>query len=98
MVVISRGLRTSEIRHNCQLHDPIDGTQAEIMSRSIFGLIYTYNVLPQHVVDQPTTSVFQSLLQRGLLNVAARGLPLLELLCVEGVRTIRVRTFPALFL
>ena len=49
-----RGLRAPPQRHTRPLHDPIDGTQAGMMDRSLLGLVYTYNMLPQHVVDAVT--------------------------------------------
>jgi len=33
--------------------------QHALHSRSIFGMVYVYNRLPQNVVDQPTVSAFQ---------------------------------------
>ena len=36
-----RGLRSGGLHHTRQMHDPIAGSSLAIMSRSIFGLIYT---------------------------------------------------------
>ena len=92
-----RGLRSSEIRHTRQLHDPIDASSPAIMSRSVFGMIYTYNLLPQYVVDRPTVSEFQGLLQKGLLAAIGRGIARWEHLFSEHVRGLHVRSFQSLF-
>ncbi len=47
--------------HNKQLYGHIlDVTfQHALHSRSIFGMVYVYNRLPQYVVDRKTVSLFQ---------------------------------------
>jgi hypothetical protein len=59
-----RSLRAPHLRHNPQIHDPSDGTESRLMNRSIFGLIYAYNCLPQVVVDSCSISISQRHLQR----------------------------------
>ena len=53
-------------RHTKQLHDYIDGTQSVMLKHSVLGLVLVYNKLPQHVVDAPTVSKFQKMLQHEL--------------------------------
>ena len=40
-----RGWRLQACRHTKQLLDPIDGTHSKLMFRSVYGLIYTNNLL-----------------------------------------------------
>ena len=67
---LPRDLRAPEHRYNKQLHDPIDSCHLWIMQRSVFGLIYTYNMLRQHVVDTTTVCTFQRRLQWSLVRLA----------------------------
>ena len=50
-------------RHCKQLVDPCDGSQSSLLTRSPFGLIRIYNLLPQFVVSASTAKLFQSKLQ-----------------------------------
>ena len=52
--------------HNKQLHDPIDGTRSSATQRSVLGMIHTYNLLPQTLVDISSVNAFQRKLQNGL--------------------------------
>ena len=63
-----RALRAPHLRHDHQLHDPIDGSQANMYQRSLMGLVYSYNMLPQTVIDSKTVSSFQKRLQAGVLR------------------------------
>ncbi len=45
----------------------------DIFRRSLFGLVCSYNLLPQSVVDISSVSAFQSRLQRAVLKVARDG-------------------------
>ena len=92
-----RGFRGVALRHDRQLHDPIDGSCPAIMCRSVFSLIYAYNLLPQHVVASPTAKSFQSCLQRGLKKACSRGLLHWQHLFVDGVRALQVHSFQSLF-
>ena len=56
-------------RHEKQLVDPIDGTHSHAMERSVFGLIYFYNVLPKHVISAPSIKLFQRMLQQGHCDI-----------------------------
>ena len=50
-VMFPRGFRERHLRHNRQIHDYSDGSDSRLFQRSIFGLVNTYNLLPQFVVD-----------------------------------------------
>ena len=54
--------RLASKRHNKQIHEHCDGQQTDLTQRSLFGLVNVYNLLPQNVVDAPTTTTFQTLL------------------------------------
>ena len=60
--------RLSSIRHGKQLLERRAFT--DVFQRSLFGLVRVYNVLPQSVVDAPSISIFQGLLQDGLRRAA----------------------------
>ena len=59
-------------RHNKQLLERPGHT--DVFSRSLFGLVSSYNLLPQHIVDTGDISKFQHVLQQGLLRAAKEGL------------------------
>ena len=65
-----RGWRRVNQRHSKQLHDPIDGTRGKATQRSVLGLVYTYNMLPQAVVDAKNVHLFQGKLQNSLKKLA----------------------------
>ncbi|CAE8713039.1 unnamed protein product, partial [Polarella glacialis] len=69
-----RDLRLRYGRHNRQLHDPTDGTQSNTMQRSILGLVYSYNLLPQHLVASDNTSTFQKALQNAIKFAERSGI------------------------
>ena len=96
-VPFPRGLRNPFLRHSRQLHDPMDGSQSRIFQRSLFGLIYTYNLLPQAVVDSKTVTSFQHRLQRGLKEAAKSGRNDWSSLFTSGTRNMIVASFQALF-
>ena len=92
-----RAWRASSLRHSKQLHDPIDGSNTATMGRSVFGLIYSYNLLPQGVVNAPNVKMFQRSLQRGLKSASKLGVRDRELLLSSGVRTMSVESFHYFF-
>ena len=51
--------RTAASRHSMQIYDRCDGTQSDILHRSIFGMVRIYNKLPKQVVEKKTTKAFQ---------------------------------------
>ena len=44
-----------------------------MMKRSIYGLIYAFNMLPADVVDLASVSAFQSRLQSGVKKAIEQG-------------------------
>ena len=49
--------------------------QQSLHSRSIFGMVYVYNHLPQHVVDCATISCFQRLLTKAVRRACEQSDP-----------------------
>ena len=92
-----RGWRIADRRHNKQLYDPIDGTRSRAFQRSLFGLIYCYNLLPQTVIDCNTVSTFQNKLQNCLKRLAASGHPRWPSFFRDGVRTLSITLFHSSF-
>ena len=49
------------VRHNKQIYNHnLECTNNGMFNRSIFGLVYLYNRLPQRIIDKATVSAFQS--------------------------------------
>ena len=72
-------------RHSRQLVDPRDGSHSMLLTRSAFGLISVYNLLPQCIVDESSVKGFQSALQSMLKAKAWTGLGNWEeLFCPRG--------------
>ena len=65
-------------------------------SRSVFGLINTYNLLPQGVVDAPI-EFFQRFLQHALIEAVHNSVPNWQCLFSSGIRTMTVEKFQSLF-
>ena len=63
-----RGLRHVG-RHSHQLHELIDGTQTSALGRSVFCLIYPYNLLPSDVIQSQTVKLFQRRLQNAVTGI-----------------------------
>ena len=59
-------LRNWRPPHDKQLYTDCGITATDVMRRSLFGLVHTYNLLPQCVVDQKTVKGFQRSLQEAL--------------------------------
>ena len=92
-----RDARGSSLRHNKKLLDRIDGSQPAMLARSLFGLVYIYNLLPQRAVDVASVKEFQSCLQ-GALKVALRnGVDSWPALFRSGPRSMSVEQFQGLF-
>jgi len=49
--------------HSKALHDPVEAGHPLMIKRSIFGLIRTYNVLPDDIINANTPQIFQKRLQ-----------------------------------
>ena len=92
-----RDLRAPDKRHSKQLHDPIDGTNLPIVQRSVLGLVYTYNALPQHVVDAKTVCCFQRRLQWCLLRLTTAGASDWQTFLRNGVRSMPIERFQSQF-
>jgi hypothetical protein len=59
-IVDNRRTRSDHRRHDRQFVNPCDGTQLRQFSRSIFGLLKVWNVLPAAFVESQSVSIFQS--------------------------------------
>ena len=92
-----RDLRAPGLRHCIQLNDVSDGSGSRLFERSIFGLIYTYNCLPQFVVDSLKIPVFQRHLQRCLKHAACDNVFEWQFLFTKGIRKVTVAKFQSLF-
>ncbi len=67
----------SRLHATVQRHDQqfVERTgHTDVFRRSLFGLVASYNLLPQSVVDISCVSAFQSRLQKAILKVARRGI------------------------
>ena len=92
-----RCLRGAGLRHGRQLQDPIDGTQSRASSRSALSLIYSYNLLPQSVVDAPSVAGFQRKLSKALRKACETNVQEWGSLLSCGVRRLTVVNFQSLF-
>ena len=63
-----------------QLATPVDTSSSEVLRRSLFGLVWCYNGLPQTFVDEASVKTVQRRLQLGLLRLAELGAEDWELL------------------
>jgi hypothetical protein len=85
--------------HSRQIFDPIDGTQARALERSVYGLIYTFNSLPADIADCSNTSCFQGALQKAVA-AASRKATMNEwwpLVLSDGVRQLSLAALHDLF-
>ena len=71
----TRSTRTSEARHSEQLEDPLEHLRLDASRRSLLGLPRVFNLLPAEVVQQETTTAFQSALTRLAKRLCQRGYP-----------------------
>ena len=92
-----RSLRPEAGRHHRQLHDPIDGSVTNAFGRSIFSLIYVYNMLPDSVVKGPKLPSFQRALQNSLKHACQGRARNWETLLSNGVRSMSLRSFHSHF-
>ena len=74
-------------RHNKQLKEQTINT--DTLRRSLFGLAYIYNLLPQSTIDLRSVRQFQSALQRALRLAASQSLPNWEYICSPRLRPVR---------
>ena len=92
-----RDTRGHEHRHGRQLLDRCDGTQPPSFQRSLFGLVYVYNLLPQHVVDSSDVSTFQRRLQHGVKIAFIVDMPFWQNIFCDGYRHLSITQFQSLF-
>ena len=88
-----RNLRAPSARHANQLQDPIDGGQSAAVSRSAFGKVDVYNLLPKVVAEQPRVKLFQNRLQAGLKKACRAGVPAWHRFLSEGPRRLSADSF-----
>ena len=74
-------------RHKKQLKEQTINT--DILRRSLFGLTYIYNLLPQSTIDLSSVRQFQSALQRALRSTTSLRLPNWEYLFSHRLRPVR---------
>ena len=91
-----RSLRSEALRHNRQLQDPIGADASNALGRSVLGMIYTYNVLPQGVVDCASVSGFQRSLQKGLAQACEQNLDAWDAYLADGARLMSTSSFQSL--
>ncbi len=85
--------------HSRQIFDPIDGTQARALERSVFGLICTFNSLPADIAYGSNTSSFQGALQKAVA-AASRKAKMNEwwhVVLSDGVRKLSLAALHDLF-
>ena len=68
-----------------------------MMERSVLGIIYAYNLLPQCVVDSLNVSTFQGNLQNALKQAARLERRHWQVLFRGGIKQMSVGSFQALF-
>jgi hypothetical protein len=92
-----RSFRDPGRRHNKQLHDPTCGSERGLLKRSWLRLVYTYNLLPQRIVDLSSVSRFQGALQGAVGKAMRSDLPGWESILRNGVRQLTVIEFQSMF-
>ena len=92
-----RSFRAVDLRHNSQMQDPVNSMSSRLFHRSIFGLIYTYNLLPQAVINCESVSSFQNNLQRALKEAVKHNCTNWDSLYSHGIKRMSVSSFQALF-
>ena len=93
----SRGWAYRFERHSKQLHDPIDAASSSALKRSLLALIYTYNILPQAVVDIQNVPAFQKTLQRAVKFACWHNVSAWDTILFTGAHRMSVRYFQELF-
>ena len=82
-------------RHNTQLKEQTIGT--DILRRSLFGLVYISNLVPQAIIDLKSIRLFQSAVQRALCLAASQRLPIWVYLLSTRLRPVRDIDFQRYF-
>ncbi|CAE8622138.1 unnamed protein product [Polarella glacialis] len=68
--------RTSETRHNKQLHDVAGTCRLDVVRRSVLELVKVFSLLPQDAVDCKAVSGFQHWLTEMSRKLCRSGSPL----------------------
>ena len=92
-----RNLRNPSTQHSLQFYDPVDGSESKMLARSVFGLIYAFNMLPAHVVESSSVSIFQRRLQDAVKRAQAQDIPEWEAVLRAGVRRLSLKAYQGLF-
>ena len=92
-----RNLRRPDAQHGRQLHDPVDDTSPKMIGRSVLGLIYSFNMLPESLVTMENVSCFQRRLQNGVKNAFRGGVDEWSSVLRTGVRKLTLTHFQNLF-
>ena len=92
-----RSYRAVNLRHNRQINDVSNGSESRLFNRSIFGLVYAYNLLPQVVVESRNVHIFQRHLQRFLKHAASDNIHDWPFLFTRGICNMTVAKFHSLF-
>ena len=88
-------VHTSQSPIGCRHY--LDGSQPPMFMRSVFGLVYSFNLLPQTVVDSLSVSAFQSKLQAGFKQAQRQGVDFWPTLLRDGPHRFSVDRFQAFF-
>ena len=94
------GIRTQAFRVQSVWRTKVStiGQQASpCFQRSIFGMVYVYNLLPQRVVELGDISHFQRKLQLAVFRACSAGMPRWQHILRDGCRQLSVRQFHDLF-
>ena len=75
----------------------VNFSSSNVLKQSLFGLVYCYNILPQHVVNASSVQLFQCKLQGGLLQHADLGAEDWQSLFSTGLRKLQRTVLDELF-
>ena len=75
--------RLSIHRHGKQLMDRCDGSQNQLVHRSLFGMVRVYNLLPEHAIEMNTVHSFQKELTSIALNSCQNSRTWQSLFCAR---------------
>ena len=77
--------------------DTVVGAESSALRRSLLGLVYTYNCLPQAVVDLEGVSCFQRRLQNAVKTAARLDIQSWPSIFVDGCHSMTFTQFHRLF-
>ena len=81
-----RRKRASSYQHNKQIIDLCHAKSPDYLTRSILGMTYVYNLLPQVVIEAASVTIFQRLLSDMAKQCCKEGCEFETLYCHLGVR------------